>query len=282
MSVWLPTAPCTPEACVAGPSPAAGRARQVARGTAGAALLLAGVALLPVVRACCGPALRGRLARRWALLLLAALGVRVQAGPVRPADGGVLVVSNHVSWLDIPLITAVAPSRMLAKTEVRRWPLLGPLTARAGTVYIDRERLRSLPGTVGEIAAGLRRGERIAVFPEGSTWCGRLGGRFRPALFEAAVGAGAAVQPVRIGYRLADGRTATAAAFVGDDGLLASLRRVVACHGLTAEIAVLPPIPAGTHPDRRTLAAAAQAAVSGTAGRVPGAPHPDVHRLQAA
>ncbi|WP_405014081.1 lysophospholipid acyltransferase family protein [Kitasatospora sp. NBC_01539] len=263
MSAWLPTAPCTPEDCVADPSPVVGGARQVLRAVGGATVLFTGVALVPAVQACCGPALRQRLVRRWALLLLASLGVRVRVGQVPAAEGGVLVVSNHVSWLDIPLIAAVGPGRMLAKSEVRGWPVLGPLTVRLGTLFIDRERLRTLPGTVGEIAAALGRGERVVVFPEGSTWCGRRGGRFRPAPFEAAVRAGAAVQPVRIGYRLPDGGTATLAAFVGDDGLPASLRRVVAARGLVAEVAFLPPLPAAAYDGRRALARAAQAAVLG-------------------
>ncbi|PBC71610.1 1-acyl-sn-glycerol-3-phosphate acyltransferase [Streptomyces sp. TLI_235] len=260
---------------MAGPGPSVGPGRQVLRGASCAALLLAGVALTPVVRTCCGPALRERLVRRWARLLIGSLGVRLRVGPAPRTDGGVLLVANHVSWLDILLVAAVRPGRMLAKTEVRAWPLIGPLAARAGTLFLDRDRLRALPGVVDEIAAALRRGERMAVFPEGSTWCGRRGGRFRPAVFEAAVRAGATVQPVALGYRLADGSTATVAAFVGADGLLASLRRVVAARGLVAEVAFRAPIPAGTA-DRRELAAAAQAAVFGTA-RIPAPAVPADH-----
>ncbi|MFD0345636.1 lysophospholipid acyltransferase family protein [Kitasatospora aburaviensis] len=180
------------------------------------------------------------------------------------------MVANHVSWLDIPLIATALPGRSIAKTEVRHWPVLGPITAWGGTVYLDRDRLRTLPETVGAVAAQLRAGRPMVVFPEGSTWCGRESGRFRPALFEAAVQAGAPVQPVTIRYRLADGRPTSAAAFVGEDGLLASLSRVVAVRGLVAELTFLPAIPApapASHETRwgprRELARAAQAAVEG-------------------
>ncbi|WP_234443647.1 lysophospholipid acyltransferase family protein [Streptomyces sp. NRRL B-24484] len=248
---------------MAAPDPVVGPGRQLLRAASCAALLLAGVALAPAVRGCCGPALRERLVQRWARLLIGAFGVELRAGPVPRTDGGVLLVANHVSWLDILLVAAVRPARMLAKTEVRAWPLVGPLAAWAGTLFLDRDRLRALPATVDGIAAALRRGERVAVFPEGSTWCGRRGGRFRPALFEAAVRAGATVQPMALHYRLADGRTATVAAFVGEDGLLASLRRVLAARGLVAEVEFRAPVPAGAA-GRRELAAAAQAAVFGT------------------
>ncbi|GAA4993594.1 lysophospholipid acyltransferase family protein [Kitasatospora paranensis] len=265
MSVWLPTAPCTPEDCVAAPGPAVGPAVRAARCAGCAALLVAGVALMPLVRAL-RPRSREAAVRLWARLLLGSLGVRLRVtgdGPGAPAGrtGGALLAANHVSWLDILLVAAVRPGRMLAKAEVRRWPLLGPLAARGGTVFLDRDGLRALPGTVAEVAASLGRGERVAVFPEGSTWCGRGGGRFRPALFEAAVRSGAAVEPVAIRYTAADGAPTTVAAFVGDDGLLPSLGRVVASRGLVAELVLLPAIPAGRHGGRRELARAAQAAV---------------------
>lgn len=142
-----------------------------------------------------------------------------------------LVVANHVSWLDVLLVAAVCPGRMLAKHEVSGWPVVGRLARSRGTLFIDRERIRSLPGTVAAIARALRDGETVVAFPEGSTWCGREAGRFRPAVFQAALDAGAPVRPVAIRYRLAGGEPTTVPAFVGDDTLTASLRRVVAARG---------------------------------------------------
>ncbi|MFF0387089.1 lysophospholipid acyltransferase family protein [Kitasatospora sp. NPDC004615] len=260
MSAWLPTAPCTPGACVTVPEPRAGVAHRVLRLAGCVTVLLAGVVATPAVRA-----LRWlpteRLVRCWARLLLAALGVRVRPISVPGKQvGGSLVVANHISWLDILLVAAARPGRMLAKTEVGHWPVLGPLTSWGGTIFIDRERLRALPGTVDEIATALRRGERVVVFPEGSTWCGRVGGRFRPALFEAAVRADVPVQPLVLRYRTAAGPS-TAPAFVGEDGLLSSLWRVVSVRGLAAEVEFLPQLPLALFPGRRQLAAAAQRVV---------------------
>ncbi|WP_411080140.1 lysophospholipid acyltransferase family protein [Streptomyces sp. cmx-18-6] len=271
MSAWLPVAPCTPHACarhtgaVRAPLPA------VLRLIAGCAWTLLGVACTPPA-GLLGAGPRAWLVRCWAHGVARAFGVRVRVRvhPYAAGSGGELVVANHVSWLDIPLVASVLPGRMLAKSEVGRWPVLGRIAALGGTLFIDRDRLRALPQAVRSVAAALRSGSRVVVFPEGSTWCGRgSGGRFRPAAFQAAIDAEVSVRPVRITYA-AEG--AGAVAFVGDDPLAASLWRVVRAAGLTAEVDVLAPIPAGAYasrpmngePGRRELARAARAAVLGT------------------
>ncbi|WP_327673429.1 lysophospholipid acyltransferase family protein [Kitasatospora sp. NBC_00458] len=272
MSVWLPTASCTPETCLTDPAPTVALPLRVLRLAACLLVLATGLTLTRPVSVLPGR-VRDRLARFWARTLLGSLGVTVRVVPAPgdrqvPRHSGVLLVANHVSWLDIPLIAAVRPGRSLAKTEVRHWPVLGRMVTWGGTVFLDRDRLRALPGTVAEVAAVLRDGHPMVVFPEGSTWCGRESGRFRPAFFEAAVRAGAPVQPMTIRYRLTDGRATSAPAFVGEDGLVTSLARVVAVRGLVAELTFRPPIPApAPHAARwgarRELARAAQAAVEG-------------------
>ncbi|MEU6924359.1 lysophospholipid acyltransferase family protein [Streptomyces sp. NPDC046631] len=298
MNPWLPTAPCTPRTCAGHEGRVRGRPAAAALLLAGCACILAGALgapLLPLL----GAARRERLIRRWAYGVVRAFGVRVRivgtpgtpGAPDRtPGTPGTLVVANHISWLDIPLVAAVFPGRMLAKSEIRGWPLLGPLAARGGTLFVERDRLRALPATVRTIGAALRGGSRVVVFPEGTTWCGRgPGGRFGPAVFQAAIDAHATVVPVRITYRTAPaehttpaGHNATAehtapagaAAFVGDDPLVASLWRVVTAAGLTAEIRVLPPIPADGPPGRRALARRAQTAVANdSANRPPESVH---------
>ncbi|MFF3355881.1 lysophospholipid acyltransferase family protein [Streptomyces sp. NPDC002917] len=269
MSVWLPTAPCTPHTCAGHTGPVRGRLAASALLVAGCIVVLVGVVCVPAVLLL-GQASRDRLIRWWAYGVVRAFGVRVRVigrsqPPAGEAHTGALVVANHISWLDIPLVAAVLPGRMLAKSEIRRWPVLGALAALGGTLFVERDRLRALPATVRGIAGALRGGSRVVVFPEGSTWCGRgTGGRFRPAAFQAALDAHVDVRPLRITYRTArPGEPAAgAAAFVGDDPLTASLWRVVTAAGLTAEIRVLPPIPAGTLPGRRALARAAQTAVA--------------------
>ncbi|GAA3894301.1 lysophospholipid acyltransferase family protein [Streptomyces gulbargensis] len=269
---WLPTAPCTPgDRCAA--HPADGTAPQgrapvalaVLRLAAGLGTALLGILLAPAAAPLPADA-RHALVRLWVRAVLRAFGVRVRvSGPPAARPGGpLLVVANHISWLDVPLVAAVLPGRMVAKREVRGWPVLGTLAALGGTLFIDRNRLRTLPGTVRTMTGVLAGGGRVVVFPEGSTWCGRAAGRFRPAAFQAALDAGADIQPVRLDYR-----PTHAAAYVGDDPLGASLWRIVSTRRLTAGVRLLDPLPGGRYPDRRTLAAAAQRAVASDSANLP-------------
>jgi 1-acyl-sn-glycerol-3-phosphate acyltransferase len=208
------------------------------------------------------------LVRRWCRAIVRAAGVRVRITGAAVPTGGLLLVANHISWLDIPLLAAVRPGRMLAKAEVREWPVAGALAARGGSLFIERDRLRALPETVARIADALRAGAAVVAFPEGSTWCGRAQGPFRRAVFQAALDAGVPVQPVRLRYRLTGGAASTAPAFVGDDSLLASVWRVVSARGLVAEVEVRAALAPGRHGDRRDLALAAEVEVR--AGLAPG------------
>lgn len=273
---WMPVATCTTSRCVPPSAPGVGRTRRYARL---AGVLLSGVVLHRVVRG-------DRAVRVWARALVRALGVRVRISGAVPAEGPVLVVANHTSWLDVPLLAAVRPGRMLAKSEVAAYPLLGRLARRGGTLFIDRARLRTLPDAVAGIAAALRAGSAVVAFPEGSTWCGRRHGAFRRAVFQAAYDAGTPVQPVAVRYRLAPrgGRFAATGAvgtgvagapsitavtaFVGDDTLCASIRRVASARGVVAELTVLPPLVPSAYDGRGALAGAAAHAIE-AAGNLP-------------
>lgn len=261
MNVWLPTSPCTPEACAGHEGDSASPARAVLRLTAALALVLLGILGAPPVRLL--PARpRQALVRAWATALVRSFGIRITVHGSPGPGGGRLIVANHISWLDIALVAAVMPCRMLAKSDIRNWPVLGPLSRQNGTLFIERERIRALPDTVAAITGALLAGDRVTVFPEGSTWCGRARGPFRRAAFQSALDARVPVQPVRLAYRLPDGSPAGAPAFVGDDPLTASLWRIARARGVRAEVRLLPRIPPGRYPDRRELAAAAQAAVA--------------------
>jgi 1-acyl-sn-glycerol-3-phosphate acyltransferase len=226
--------------------------------------------------------------QRYALAVLGALDVRLDVGPgagpggrlavppdighldVPPDIGsapgpgagsatGTLIVANHSSWLDVLALTAAEPVPLVAKREVAGWPVIGALARRAGTRFVDLDALRRLPCFVDDLAAHLRSGESVAVFPQGTTWCTPPGGPFRRAAFQAAIDAGAPVRPVAVGFTQA-GSTSSAAAYVGDDTLAASLRRVVTADGLVASVRPCAPLWPQGH-DRRSLAEAAHEAV---------------------
>ncbi|WP_243792555.1 1-acyl-sn-glycerol-3-phosphate acyltransferase [Saccharopolyspora gloriosae] len=238
----------------------AGTHRVVLRLTRAAGQMLLGVGLAVVYALVRGP-VRTALVKAWFRGLLRAFGVRLVVRGERPeADG--LVVTNHVSWLDVVALMAVNPMRLLAKTELRSWPVVGPLAARVGTLYIDRERLSALPDAVRTVADALRDGSVVGAFPEGTTWCGLASGTYRPAVFQAAVDAGVQVRPVALRFTTASGAPTTIAAFVGAATLLESVLAVARVRGLVVELSVLPAIDAAAIGDRRELARRAERAVA--------------------
>ncbi|WP_329088944.1 MULTISPECIES: lysophospholipid acyltransferase family protein [unclassified Streptosporangium] len=274
MNPWVPVAPCTPATCLFPPGSRAAGPRRALRLVAAVLVVLAGVALALAARGL-GTTGRIRLTSAWSRLVLRAVGVRVEvrqgfafmagsgSGPYPVIDGpsgaAPLAVANHVSWLDPLVMAAVLPCRVLAKHEVRAWPVIGLLAAGAGALFIDRERLFALPEAVGGVAAALADGHPVAAFPEGTTWCGRGMGSFRPAVFQAALDAGAPVRPVAIRYLEGEDVLASGPAYVGDDLLWASIRRVVAVRRLTVEVTMLPAVRGR---DRRELAWAAESSVA--------------------
>ena len=286
-SGWFPTSPCGTE-CLPVPAADAGlvRARRLLRTTVRLGALVATLllgAVLALAAPARGPRRVGRLQAGWSGLLLSAAGVRVVVTGPRPVPGS-LLVANHVSWLDVLALNRVVELRMLAKTEVRDWPLIGSMAARAGTLFLTRERLHALPGAVAAVAGALREGSCVGVFAEGTTRCGRDLGRFRPAALQAALDAGAPVVPVALSYADTEGAPDAGAAFVGDDSLLASLLRVAGARRTVLTVRVLPvqvPARLGGAPARsrceasRRVAAAIEAALPAPAADV--RPRPTVH-----
>jgi 1-acyl-sn-glycerol-3-phosphate acyltransferase len=259
---WFPASSCD-SSCVPGDGEA-GRLRRTWR--VAMLLLTAGVAItIGLVMPCLPRTARTLYVRAAAVTLLASIGIRVEVsrdGPRPSHRGGILpgirdrtpglVVANHISFLDILAIAAVTPSRFVAKAELTEWPVIGLLTRRLGVIPIRRESLRDLPDVVSTALDGLRSGDNVGLFPEGTTRCGRGGGRFRPALFQAAVDAGVPVQPLVVSFHTADGSLSAAAAFIGNDNIADTMRRVFHAKGLIVRVRVCPPQVPGE--DRRELA----------------------------
>ena len=262
---WMPASPCGP-GCHAATMPTVGRVRAVLRLVRAALVLLAALAIAPLLIV-----LRGRTRTamlRWVFTsMLGAFGAKLEvhgdpAFARARTNRGALVVQNHVSWLDIVVANAVRPMRSVAKREIGAWPLVGALATRAGTVYLDRESLRALPGTVTELSTALRGGAQVNVCPEGTTWCGLASGHFRPALFQAAIDGGVPVRPLAVRYRLTSGQTTTWPSFVGPETLIDSVRRTAKLRGLVVEVHILDEIAPGRAVDRADLAALAEAQIA--------------------
>lgn len=264
---WMPTSPCGPS-CLTGDEPTVGPLRVAARLAGAVGVLLASVLavpLLPVV----GRVGREVVAKAIFRSLLRAFGVRLDVTGDLRADQrrGALVATNHVSWLDIAAVNAIRPMRALAKVDIRSWPVLGRVVAAAGTVFLDRESLRALPGTMTSLSDALRSGSLVYVCPEGTTWCGQGVGRFRHAVFQAAIDGGVPVRPIALRFRI-DGRETSAPAFIGDETIIDSVLRVARLRGLVLQVQVLDEIAPGRAADRRELAALTEAAVNSALGRV--------------
>jgi 1-acyl-sn-glycerol-3-phosphate acyltransferase len=272
---WLPRASCDAACLRAGGSEASRRLIVVLRVTLRLTLALLLAPALPLLAL----PLPGRsLAKRcYCRMVLCCLGIRiaVSGGPVRNLPG-VLVVSAHTSWLDVITIGAVLPTsrwRTQPLSFVARADVASNLAVRmmariAKVIPIDRASLRQLPGVVDIVAARLRAGHTVVAFPEGTTWCGLASGRFYPAMFQAAIDASRPVQPLRLRYHHQDGRVSTVPAYIGDDTLFRSIRRLLTARRTLARVYVESlQLPSA---DRRELARRCEAAVRRIAPPSPG------------
>jgi 1-acyl-sn-glycerol-3-phosphate acyltransferase len=271
---WLPRASCDTSCLLAGGSEASRRLIVALRVAVRVSLgLLFAPALLLLAVPLPG---RSQAKRVYCRVLLWCLGVRVtvSGGPIRNLPG-MLVVSDHVSWLDIVTIAAVlptsrwrtAPASFVGRADVAANLVVRMMACIIKVIPIERARLRQLPGVVDAVAARLRAGQTVVAFPEGTTWCGLASGPFYPAMFQAAVDTGRPVQPLRLRYHHRDGRVSTVPAYIGDDTLLRSIGRLLVARRTVARVYVESLQLPGD--DRRELARRCQAAI-----RITGASHP--------
>ena len=175
---------------------------------------LTAIILFPV----CRQAARNRLIQSWSAKLLTILNIRLTAhGPI-PQRGskGILFAANHISWLDILLLNTLHPLRFISKAEVRAWPLIGLLAAKAGTLFIERTRRRDTARTNLAIESALRHGDHVALFPEGTTSDGSHVQHFHASLLQPAIDADAPVQAVAIRYFGENGEIDTAPAYIDE------------------------------------------------------------------
>jgi 1-acyl-sn-glycerol-3-phosphate acyltransferase len=173
----------------------------------------------------------------WARRMLRGLRVHVEVvGAARPS-GPVLLVCNHISWLDILALHATCHCRFVAKTNVKRWPVVGRLSTAAGTFYVDRESRRDARRVVERVATALREGEIIAVFPEGTTGDGREVLPFHANLIQGAILADAPAQAVALQFVERRSRAlCDAVSYMGDDSLVGSIWRTVRLPDLCAVV----------------------------------------------
>lgn len=150
-----------------------------------------------------------------------------------------LVVSNHVSWLDIILIGQYLPGYFVAKSDISGWPVFGFISKQIGTIFIRRGEKKHITETAEKMAYLLRQNRTIFAFPEGTTTNGDDVLHFHASLFQPALQTGAAIHPVAIQYL---GEAKNIAPFIGDDSLLPHLIKMLSLDKIDVRLSFFPPI----------------------------------------
>ena len=187
--------------------------------------------------------------------VLRRIGVEVVAEGHAPLEG--LVVSNHLSYLDVLAYASIAPCVFVAKREVRGWPVFGAFATMAGTIYVDRERHAANVSAATRMEEALAAGLRVVLFPEGTSSNGRTELRFHSGFFEPAIRADAMVTAAAIGHASSTAEEATIA-YHGDDVFGPHLMRTVGLRHLKARVAFAT---ARHYTDRKEAARTTQAEV---------------------
>jgi 1-acyl-sn-glycerol-3-phosphate acyltransferase len=210
---------------------------------------------------------RAEHVQRWAQDFLKILQVQLRTAGTPHTAGPLLVVANHISWLDILVMLAVQPVSFVSKSEIKSWPLIGWLATNAGTLYIERASRRDAMRVVHHIADALKPAtpehlaHMIAVFPEGTTTDGSVVLPFHGNLIQAAISAHAPIQPVALRYLDAgSGQLSLAPAYIDDDNLVNSVWRFLSSAPVVASVQFVA-LQQANGRDRRAWAADLQQAV---------------------
>jgi 1-acyl-sn-glycerol-3-phosphate acyltransferase len=197
---------------------------------------------------------RDRRIQTWARGMLERLGVELQIVGAPAKAGPMLLVSNHMSWVDILALHAACPCRLVSKADVAHWPLLGALARGAGALFVRRESRRDAMRVVHGMAQALRDGDIVAVFPEGTTTDGGSVLPFHSSLIQAAIAADVPVQAVALDIvDASSGRRSGAASYMGDESLVDSIWRTLCAKELCVALTFgAPQLAAGR--DRRAWA----------------------------
>lgn len=211
---------------------------------------------------------REYLVKRWSIALLKLCMVEVQL--IDRSGGQVLgqslIVSNHVSWMDIFVINSWQACHFVAKSDIRSWPIAGWLSAQAGTIFLARGKQRDVRRIYEGLVHQLRDNKRIAFFPEGTTAAQGTLLPFHANLFEAAIEAQVPILPFAVRYVDQSGELHSAADFIGEMTFAESMKLILKAGGMRAELIQLPSIPTeGAH--RREVAQRAREVVAAGLGQ---------------
>ena len=208
----------------------------------------------------------GAIATRYYGVLAWMLGIRIRVVGTPTKDRAVLYVSNHVSWADILVIGSIAPVAFVAKSEVARWPLVGPTARLQRTVFVDRARRHQTGDAVGEMVKRLADGISVVLFAEGTSNDGNRVLPFRSSLLGAVKhvaahgGAGSEIliQPMAICYTGIHGipmgrQHRPLAAWYGDLDFMPHIKAFIACGAVDVTVTYGEPVSADGGTDRKAM-----------------------------
>lgn len=188
----------------------------------------------------------------WLRKVVGLLGGRLHVlGQVQP--GAKLIVANHISWLDIPVLGSLLNPNFLSKAEVQHWPIIGWLATKAGTLYITRGQAGAANQAAHTIGQALQKNHSVLVFPEGTTSDGRDVKTFHARLFAPALESHSPVQPIALRYLDAHGALSRVVPYIGEQSLMQNLLGLLREPFITIEVHYLAPIDS-TGLQRKTLA----------------------------
>ena len=167
------------------------------------------------------------------------MGIRFRVEGVPPASG--MLVSNHLSYLDILIYSAAVPCVFVSKAEVGSWPYFGFAARQGGTIFIDRTRRVSAQEVAQEMARRMADPVPILVFPEGTSSDGAQVMPFHSSLFEPAAATGAAVTAAAVRYESVGGGPERDLCWYGDESFVTHLWKTLGGPGFTAQLVFGPP-----------------------------------------
>jgi len=200
--------------------------------------------------------------QHWAKGLLKALNIHLYCIGKPPTIDvpRALFAANHVSWLDICVMMAACPTRFVAKSEISGWPVLGLLCRNTGTLFIERSKRSDTLRINQSIGDVLASGERVTIFPEGTTSDGSELKHFHASLLQSAVTMDALLYPVAIRYCNMAGETCQEAAYI-DPSLVLSLKQILNQPRIDVQLSFSDPIQSGRK-NRRELARLSEQAIA--------------------
>ncbi|SEQ76871.1 1-acyl-sn-glycerol-3-phosphate acyltransferase [Nitrosomonas sp. Nm51] len=218
--------------------------------------------LQSIVYPYCSRSIQQRMMKNWAKGTLKTLNITINVIGSFPNRNHqrALLIANHVSWLDICAVMAVCPTQFVAKSEIRNWPVIGFLSKRVGTHFIERAKRSDTARLNQELGNVLIAGERVCIFPEGGTSDGTQTLHFHASLLQSAINAQALLYPVAIRYLDTAGSICHDAAYT-DISLAASLRKVLCQPRIEAVLNCNAPI-YSAEKNRRELARMSEEAIN--------------------